>query len=1197
MDKSPDGNDEILNRARNYINELSPTDPRRAKRLSEVALALCARYQHSTAESTIDEAHRELYLHEAIRHGREAAEGTPPGDPARAGRFNNVSSMLSMRYELKGNEEDLEESINKGRVAVDETPRGDPDRASYLSNLSLSLCSRSKLPGTPGRNDDLDEAVDFAGQAAMDEGVDPLERVQYLNSLANVLGERFERLQLEENLNQAMGSVWSAIRIVEPDPRLPGLFTTLANLLGFRYKSLTGDVVDLEAAVRMRRKALALTPDDTNAADRAKIISNLAMSLDDLFKGKGELEDLNDAIRYGRMAVKLTPEGHFERVERLNNLGSALHAHFDRTESIKSLTESIQCGRQAVEVASCAGHPNRAMYLNNLGIRLCSLSSQGGHDQGFEEAIRCAHEAVNTEPSGPLKAMFLKNLSGMFNYRFEILGALADLKDAMRIANEIIVSTPPSDPTLPDSLELLASILFNKYERTKQVPFLEQAICKQHQANEKTGDSHPRKTYQLHNLSRLISIKYERRGDPKDLEDAMQYELKVLRLDDAEQRSRAPVLHSLSLLYGQQYDNTQNEEERETLLEIALSNAEAAVIATPEGNASRALMLESLGILLNYKFVRKKLPEVLQQAISKFAESLEQINSPPLIRIRAGIFAATLLYRENSDWVQAALPLEAAVRLLPRISPRALTWDDQQCALTTMSGLSAMAASTALLAGKPPPEALALLESGRGIMAGLFINLRSDVSDLDGVSPKLCQEYTVLRQRLSSSSQTFEAFQESPLPSTSASTLVSMGVEDLPPVDEVSKRLQIVQSLEKVEAKIREEVPGFQLPPSCSSLTKLAEAGAIVSFNVTPARRDAFIVTEDDIRVLSLPGLQLQTLKDNVKLFTGPDRITDGFMDTFHERNEELQKVLKWLWDVAVRPVLQDLGLLTDHAPGRLPRIWWVTSGLVGLTPLHAAGRKWGRGTENTASHVVSSYIPTFKALAYAREKSLKSPTWQNQRLLIVSMPKTTGWDDLDVTAGVVDIEESVSGSGIPIPTVLLTPSKADVLNEMQNSSLVHFACHGESDSNDPSSSSLLLKDGPDGSPERLAVRDLTRASVQQAQMAYLSACSTADNSSRDLMDEVIHVASAFQLVGFPHVIGTFWEADDAAANDVSHVFYRELVRNQKELKGYQRQDAFAYALHDAVTAVRAGRKRGSRVNRGASDNVTLWAPFIHLGC
>ncbi|CAM6121422.1 unnamed protein product [Calypogeia fissa] len=903
MDNSPDGNDEILNRARNYINELSPTDPRRAKRLSELALALCARYQHSTAESTVDEAHRELYLHEAIRHGREAAEGTPPGDPARAGRFNNVSSMLSVRYELKGDEEDLEESITKGRVAVDETPRGDPDRASYLSNLSLSLCSRSKLPGRPGRNDDLDEAVDFAGQAAMDEGVDPLERVQYLHSLANVLGERFERQKLEENLHQPMGSVWSAIRIVEPDPRLPGLFTTLANLLGFRYKSLNRDVVDLEAAVRMRRKALALTPDDTNGADRAKIIGNLCMSLGDLFEGKGELEDLEDAIRYGRMAVKLTPEDHFERIERLTNLGSALHAHFDRIESITSLTESIQCGRQAVQAASRAGHPNRAMYLNNLGIRLCSLSSQGGHDQGFEEAIRCVHEAINTAPSDPLKAMFLKNLSGMFNKRFEILGAVADLEDAMRIASEIIASTPPSHPTLPDSLELLASILFNKYERTKQSSKESLSTPQSQQADQ-------------------LQIQ-KRTGDPKDLEDAIQYELEVLRLDDAEQRSQAPVLHSLSLLYGLQYDNTQNEEERETLLEMALSKAEAAVIATPEGHASRALRLESLGILLNYKFVRKKLPEVLQQAISKFTESLEQINSPPLIRIQAGILAASLFHTENSDWMQAAAMLEVAVGLLPRISPRALTWDDQQQALTTMSGLSAMAASTALLAEKPAPEALVLLESGRGIMAGLFINLRSDVSDLDGASPKLCQEYTILRQRLSSSSQTFEAFQESP-PSTSASTLVSMGVENLPPVDEASKRLQIVQSLEKVEAKIREEVPSFkrfQLPPSCSSLTKLAEAGAIVSFNVTPARSDAFIVTEDDIRVLSLPGLQLQTLKDNVKLFTGPDRITDGSMDTFHKRNEELRKVLKWLWDVAVRPVLQDLGLLTDHAPGRLPNL------------------------------------------------------------------------------------------------------------------------------------------------------------------------------------------------------------------------------------------------------------------------------------
>ena len=122
--------------------------------------------------------------------------------------------------------------------------------------------------------------------------------------------------------------------------------------------------------------------------------------------------------------------------------------------------------------------------------------------------------------------------------------------------------------------------------------------------------------------------------------------------------------------------------------------------------------------------------------------------------------------------------------------------------------------------------------------------------------------------------------------------------------------------------------------------------------------------------------------------------------------------------------------------------------------------------------------------------------------------------------------------------------------------------------------------------------------SLDQAQLAYLSACSTAENSSQDLIDEVIHIASAFQLVGFPHVLGTFWEADDDAANCIARVFYTELARNLEASPDGRDQDAFAYALHHAVGALRVGQvENGMRPKKKPNDNVITWAPFIHLGC
>ncbi len=100
--------------------------------------------------------------------------------------------------------------------------------------------------------------------------------------------------------------------------------------------------------------------------------------------------------------------------------------------------------------------------------------------------------------------------------------------------------------------------------------------------------------------------------------------------------------------------------------------------------------------------------------------------------------------------------------------------------------------------------------------------------------------------------------------------------------------------------------------------------------------------------------------------------------------------------------------------------------------------------------------------------------------------------------------------------------------------------------------------------------------------MAYLSACSTARATNSRLLDEAIHLASAFQMAGFPHVIGTLWEIGDKIAVEIARAFYSTITNPDGTIDA----DHAAEALHHAIRAQRDCQP----------DSPYLWASHIHAG-
>jgi CHAT domain len=50
--------------------------------------------------------------------------------------------------------------------------------------------------------------------------------------------------------------------------------------------------------------------------------------------------------------------------------------------------------------------------------------------------------------------------------------------------------------------------------------------------------------------------------------------------------------------------------------------------------------------------------------------------------------------------------------------------------------------------------------------------------------------------------------------------------------------------------------------------------------------------------------------------------------------------------------------------------------------------------------------------------------------------------------------------------------------------------------------------------------------------------CSTAESRAQTLLDKVVHLASGFQMAGFPHVVASVWLVEDESCVEMAREFY-----------------------------------------------------------
>ncbi|KAF8961807.1 CHAT domain-containing protein [Flammula alnicola] len=924
---------------------------------------------------------------------------------------------------------------------------------------------------------------------------------------------------------------------------MPGRLQSLGSSFFCRFER-TADLNDISKAISMQQEAVHLTPD--GHANLPVLLNNLGNSYLSRFEHTGDLSDVSEAISLHEKAVQLTPEGHANMPIRLHGLGNSFFRRFIYTGDLSDISQAISAHQKAIYFTP-EGHANLATRLNSLGMT--------------------------------------------YRTRFKRTGDLGDISEAITAHQKAIHVTPEGHAGMPARLSSLGNSFLSCFQYTKDLADLAEAISAHQQAVKLTPEGHTEMPRRINNVGIAFLSRFESTGDLSDLSKAISYHQKAVDLTPEGHADMAGRLNSLGESYLSRFECTKD------LSDIfqAILVHQKAVDLTPGGHARLPGRLNALGNALLCRFERTGDVTDMETGISKYRLAATSSTGPPSERL-----TAARIWAEESRTIAPMQSLEAfsrAIELLSQVAGMEQTIQQRHTNLSEISGLSTSAAAFAISQGRYD-SALEWLEQGRCLVWSQLNNLRTPLDALRSHEPVLADNLS----RVSGALENAGSRAELDLLRTEPSMAQKISVQD-----EVTAHITLAQEWEQLLERVR-AIPGFEdfiRPPKSANILKhIPEAGPVIVVNVHKDRCDALALIAGADTPFHIPLSRFsygkaQKLRDDLyQYILGRGIRNRGFesdmraMQRMSRPDSGIYKILRDLWQLIVKPVLDGLSISMENPPSDPTRIWWCITGPLTFLPIHAAGLYGQKDTKLgscLSDFAISSYIPTVSTLL-ERVKNLRKSDETAPRLLLISVPSTPKFPNLGRIPGTTREVEAIQqrlerGAFQSLSLAGDSATTGQVMQEMESHSFVHFACHAAQDLENPLESGFYLHD------DHLKLSDIIKKEIPNSDLAFLSACQTGTGDAK-LSEEAVHLAAGMLAAGYHGVVATMWSITDRHGPKIAEDFYDHLVKqgmhDTGESEGLSSVRG-AHALHHATQQIR--KSLGD-----SESSLLVWIPYVHFG-